>query len=180
MKYTTNLLAKYLLKSAFGLIALLTPGYLAYAQPAPEVTFASTIHPAPAPAYESIYVVITSHTDKQMLEQIENKLKKWNITCKATEINFTNGLLTNITLVVDIPGVYKATSTYGNGNEPLSEQVVFYHETSKGAGLSNGVPKELSARGKLVVTNNLKGILIMYDEDNTEFSGTMHTNWKSE
>lgn len=181
MIHSKTLLVKYLCSSAIMLALIITPDKWAYAQAAPAVTSAAipNANGAKAPQYEGIYVVLTSQTDKAMLEEIENRLKKWGIYFKATEINFTNGLLTNITLVVDIPGVYKATSTYGKGKEPLSEPVIFYHETSTGAGLSSVVPETLSARGKKVVTDNLKGVLILYDEDNMESSGTFYTNWKS-
>jgi hypothetical protein len=157
----------------------MTNGKWAYAQSVSTVTSANKTKASSAAPYEGIYVVITSQTDKGMLEEIENKLKRWGIYFKPTEISFTNGLLTNITLEVEVPGVYKATSTYGNGKEPLSEPVIFYHETSTGAGLSSQIPEQLSARGKMVVTNNLKGILILYDGDNMESIGTFYTNWKS-
>lgn len=131
------------------------------------------------PAYEGIYVVITSSTDKAQLESIQQKLKKWNIVFRATNLHFVSGQLTSITLDVQIPGVYTNSLSSGNEKDPLAEPVIFYHETSKGAGLSNGVPKEISTRGKSVVTDNLKGILIMYDGDNMESSGTFYTKWKS-
>ncbi len=179
MTHTRNKLTKYVFHCAFVLAIGSMNYYCVYAQNPPTSAIASASKTnAAAPSYEGIYVVITSRTDKGMLQEIENKLKKSGIYFKATEVSFTDGLLTSITLVVDVPGVYKATSTYGKEKEPLSESVIFYHEASNGAGLSAGIPHSLSDRGKLVVTDNLKGILIMYDGDSMEFSGTVHTNWK--
>jgi hypothetical protein len=181
MTYTSKKLPKYMFRFACILALVSMSCFCAYTQnpPASAGALVSKTNTAATPSYEGIYVVITSQTDNAMLQEIENKLKKAGIYFKATEVNFTNGLLTNITLAVDIPGVYKATSSYGKEKEPLPASVIFYHEASKGAGLSGGIPEALSERGKLVVTNNLKGVLILYDADNMECSGTVHTNWKS-
>jgi hypothetical protein len=93
-------------------------------------------------------------------------------------MSFTNRQLTQITVEVDIPGVYKASSTFGKRKEPLSEPVIFFDEVTTEVGLSSVFPKSLSDRGKKVVTKNLKGVLILYDVDTMESSGTVDTNSK--
>lgn len=178
MTHTRNKLKGYVFRSAFVLALISMNGYCVYAQnPATSAVASTSKTNAAAPGYEGVYVVITSQTDKAMLQEIENRLKKWNIAFKAKDVTFANGQLTQITVEVDIPGVYKASNTIGNGNGPLSEPVIFFHETSNSAGLSAGIPEGLSERGKLVVTDNLKGIVILYDAHNTELSGTFHTKW---
>jgi hypothetical protein len=129
--------------------------------------------------YEGVYVVIKADTKEETLMGIEARLKKVGVDFKVKEVNFKGGLLTNVTVVVNVPGVYSGTITKGNNQEPLADIIYFYAEGGKG-GLSSGeIPGGISDRGRLVVQDNLNGLAILYDHDNMELSGSAHTKWKS-
>jgi hypothetical protein len=127
--------------------------------------------------YEGVYVVIKADTRKETLMGIEEKLKKVGVDFKVKEVKFKDEFLTGVTVVVNVPGVYSGTITSGNNQEPLASPIYFYAEGTQ-ANLSSGdVPGGISARGRLVVSDNLNGMAILYDNVSTEFSGTFTTKW---
>ena len=94
------------------------------------------------------------------------------------EVTSKDGFITGVSVAVNVPGVYSGTITNGKNREPLASPIYFYSEDGK-AGLSNGnIPPDISARGRLVVTDNLNGLVILYDNDTMELSGSAVTRWR--
>jgi hypothetical protein len=129
--------------------------------------------------YEGVYVVIKADTKKETLMGIEERLKKVGVDFKVSEVNFKDGFLTGVTVVVNVPGVYSGTITSGHNQEPLAGPIYFYSEGTQASLSSGDVPVGISARGRLVVSDNLNGLAILYDNDNLELSGSAYTKWKS-
>ncbi len=129
--------------------------------------------------YEGVYVVIKANTPKETLLGIEEKIKKLGINFKVNDVTYKDASITQVTVSVEIPGMYNGTLTSGNKQEPLTKPIFFYVEGNQ-VGLHTGeVPSDISARGRAVVQDNLNGLAILYYNDAVEFSGTVSTNWKS-
>ncbi len=137
----------------------------------------NTSNQASTVKYEGVYVVIKADTKKETLMGIEARLKKVGVDFKVKEANFKNGFLTGVTVSVNVPGVYNGTITHGNNQEPLTSPIYFYSEEAQGNLSSGDVPASISARGRLVVQDNLNGLAILYNSNSTEFSGTVTTKW---
>ena len=129
--------------------------------------------------YEGVYMVIKADTKPETLTGIQEKFKKVSIGFKVNDVIVKNGRITKITVSVDVPGIYSGTITSGNSQEPITNPIYFFTEAGKASLSSGGVPDSISQRGRLVVTDNLNGIAILYDQDNMELVGSASTKWKS-
>jgi hypothetical protein len=131
---------------------------------------------------QGIYVVINAQIDKGILEGIGARLKDFNVDFNVKNYKYNpSNQLTSVEVEVNVPGIYKGSLTAGNGSEPISKNLVFFHESGGNkAGLTGdgGMPQELSERGRLVVGNNLIGLLILYDNTSMQLHGRVHTNWQ--
>jgi hypothetical protein len=163
------------------LLLIVTGGFIAspvLAQSTVTTSASYAAQPQASTKYEGVYVVIKANTSKETLLGIEEKLKKVGIDFKLSDLTAKDGLITGLTIAVDVPGVYSGTVS-SNHNQGSLNDVYFYSEGTQ-AGLSNGnIPPGISARGQLVVTNNLNGLAILYNNDSVEFSGSFTTKWKS-
>lgn len=177
-----KILMKSLFKHALAL-PLLLAAFLVAPPAAAQSTAVNSSNPSANSAattkYEGVYVVIKADTKQETLMRIEEKLKKVGVDFKVIDITFKDALITGITITVNVPGIYSGTVTSGKNQESLAGPIYFYSEAGK-AGLSSGeMPGGISARGRLVITDNLNGAAILYDNDNMELSGSATTKWKS-
>lgn len=170
---------KNLIKYAFALIVAGLAGTPAPAQSTAVNSSYSVAKSAVIPNYEGVYMVIKADTKPETLTGIEEKFKKVGISFKVNDVIVKDGLITKITVSVDVPGIYNGTITSGNNQEPLASPVYFYNEAGKASLSSGEIPAGISHRGRLVVTDNLNGVAILYNNDSTEFSGSFYTKWKS-
>lgn len=127
--------------------------------------------------HENVYVVINSHTSKEILESIKNELRKWNIDLQTKNETFINGVLTSISIDVKVAGAFNKTVSSGGNTELLSKPVIFYYERKKGFNLSVGVnPQNLSKLGKNILIDNLNGLLLFHDDGDTIIIGSIVLN----
>ena len=84
--------------------------------------------------------------------------------------------LSTIHVEVNIPGVFSNQLTVDNQGNPLSHPVIFYYELGK-ASLTNTTPKDISKVTKSVIDDNLKGLLILYQNHTMESIGAASTKW---
>ncbi len=161
------------------LVMLAITGSVTISAPAQNTTVSAASSQSATTKYEGVYVVIKADTQQDILTGIQEKFKKVGINFKVNDVSVKDRRITKITVSVDVPGIYNGTITSGNGQEPLTNPIYFYTEAGKGSLSSGGVPDSISQRGRLVVTDNLNGIVILYDQDNMELVGSASTKWKS-
>ncbi|HZE84447.1 MAG TPA: M56 family metallopeptidase [Puia sp.] len=112
--------------------------------------------------FKKVYVVINAHTKKEELENIRNRLKDWDIDLTIRNASFKDGLLSEMNMEVNVPGIFKGSATC-SANQLLTDPAIFYYEPGAGFHVSIGLPSgNISSDGKKVITDNLKGVLIEY------------------
>ena len=141
------------------------------AQPVTKVSATANAAGTSLPAFDKLYVVINSHTNANTLESIKSNLADLGVEFTASDINYKNGVLTNIGIDVNVPGVFKGEVT-GKLNSLLTYPAIFYYERESGFHVIIGpVPGDVSSFGKKIVTNNLNGLLVVRN-GSTELHGS--------
>lgn len=92
------------------------------ATPAPHAA-----HQASLLYYEGVNVVVKDITKKEWLMGYEEKLKKVGVEFTVKYATYNNeGLLTGVTVAVNVPGVYSGTVSSGNKRESLKSPLYFF------------------------------------------------------
>ena len=126
--------------------------------------------------FSNIYIVIKSQISIVTLNKIKSELEKWGVYFRFSDANFKNDVLTAIKINIEIPGVFKDSLFSDSRGNPLSESLIFYFESGK-VGLTKEIPNKISEKGKKIVTDNLNGLLIIYDGDKISAVGRLKTSW---
>lgn len=117
---------------------------------------------------ENVFLVIRSDFNQQMLDEIEDILRKHGIYTRFSDIQFNaGGQLTSIYVGVKVGDQYQGEMRGYNGGKPLEEPIVMYvmKEGTDEFGISTGIPGNLSANTRSSLSR-LTGLLITQGEDN--------------
>jgi hypothetical protein len=111
----------------------------------------------------NIYLSINAATSKRIIENIEINFEERGIefTMNSIKRNKKN-LITFIDCEIGIPGIPKMKIKSGNGSEPLLHPAAYFYELGKGTAFTEGeIPASISHIGKLIIKDNLNGLIII-------------------
>lgn len=132
--------------------------------------------------YGNIYLVMKADLDKRQLRNIEEMLADRNIGFKVNKIVYTaDNLVSFIDFEINVPGVIKERVVSGNNKDALQHPVIFFYESGKGTTFTDGqIPDSISHIGKLIIDDNLNGLMIIEANKTTKQTGFIkyYDNWK--